>query len=155
MFGEISEACDLASRLEVIGSMRVEILASGARRRHWSADEKTKIVAETLAAGAKVSEVARKLGIAPSLIFAWRREARAKELGEPVAPGLIPVHVAAPRPTVVMQSTPASAQPRPARSAEKKASLIEIDLGGGRHVRVDANVDAEALGRVLDVLGRR
>ena len=152
---EIWETCDLDSWFEVIGSMRVENLASGERRRHWSADEKTKIVAETLVAGAKVPEVARKHAIAPSLIFAWRREAREKELDEPVAPGLIPVHVAAPRPIVVMPSTPASAQPRPARSAGKKASLIEIDLGGGRRVRVDANVDAEALGRVLDVLERR
>jgi transposase len=37
----------------------------------------------------------------------------------------------------------------------KKAGLIEIDLGGGKRVRVDANVDAAALGRVLDVLGGR
>ena len=76
--------------------MRVEILANGKQRRHWSADDRTRIVAEASAAGAKVSDVARKHGIAPSLIFAWRREARAKELGEPAAPGLVPVHVAAP-----------------------------------------------------------
>src|ERR1035437_10196099 len=39
---------------EVIESMRVEILRSGERRRHWSPDERTRIVAETLTAGAKV-----------------------------------------------------------------------------------------------------
>jgi hypothetical protein len=33
--------------------------------------------------------------------------------------------------------------------------LIEIRLGGGRWVRVDASVDAAALARVLDVLERR
>jgi hypothetical protein len=33
--------------------------------------------------------------------------------------------------------------------------LIEIHLGGGRRVRVDASVDAAALARVLDVLERR
>jgi transposase len=33
--------------------------------------------------------------------------------------------------------------------------MIEIDLGDGKRVRVDANVDADALGRVLDVLGRK
>jgi transposase len=33
--------------------------------------------------------------------------------------------------------------------------MIEIDLGGSKRVRVDANVDADALGRVLDVLGRK
>jgi hypothetical protein len=30
--------------------------------------------------------------------------------------------------------------------------LIEISLGGGKRVPVDANVDASALARVLDVL---
>ena len=35
----------------------------------------------------------------------------------------------------------------------KKA--IEIELGGGRRVRVDRDVDAAALRRVLDVLARR
>jgi hypothetical protein len=32
---------------------------------------------------------------------------------------------------------------------------MEIDLGGGKRIRVDAHVDADALGRVLDVLGRK
>jgi hypothetical protein len=36
---------------------------------------------------------------------------------------------------------------------EKTSSLI--DLGTGKRVRVDANVDADALGRVLDVLNCR
>ena len=135
--------------------MRVEILRSGERRRHWSLDERTRIVAETLTAGAKVSEVARKHGIAPSSIFAWRREARAKELGEPAALGLVPVHVAAPDPTGAMANAPAEEPPRSARSVAKKIGLIEIDLGGSKRVRVDADVDADALGRVLDVLERR
>jgi len=37
----------------------------------------------------------------------------------------------------------------------KRRGLIEIELGDGKRVSVDENVDAEALGRVLDVLGRR
>jgi transposase len=36
-----------------------------------------------------------------------------------------------------------------------RSGLIEIRLGGGRWVRVDAGVDAAALARVLDVLERR
>jgi len=39
--------------------------------------------------------------------------------------------------------------------AASRTGLIEISLGGGRRVRVDANVDASALARVLDVLERR
>jgi transposase len=151
---EIDEACDLESRLEVTGSMRVEILANGKQRRHWSLEDRTRILADASATGAKVSDVARKHAIAPSLIFAWRREARAKELGESETPVLAPVHVM-PRPTAALQRALAEEPPRLARSAAKKTGMIEIDLGDGKRVRVDTDADADALGRVLDVLERR
>jgi transposase len=37
-------------------------------------------------------------------------------------------------------------------SAPRRSGLIEIVLGRGRRVRVDRDVDAEALRRVLQVL---
>jgi len=37
----------------------------------------------------------------------------------------------------------------------RRRGLIEIELGGSTRVSVDENVDADALGRVLDVLSRR
>ena len=46
------------------------------RRRRWSRDEKARMVEETLAPGAVVSEVARRHGVAQSLLFTWRRLAR-------------------------------------------------------------------------------
>jgi transposase len=41
------------------------------------------------------------------------------------------------------------------RASKGTRGLIEIDLGGGRRLKVDADVDADALSRVLDVLDRR
>jgi transposase len=41
------------------------------------------------------------------------------------------------------------------RAGSVRSGIIEISLGGGRRVRVDASVDAAALARVLDVLERR
>jgi transposase len=134
--------------------MQVEILNSGKRRCHWSAEEKARVVAETLAVGAKVAEVARKHGITPSRIFAWRREARAKEHGEPAAPGLVKVHVVASPTTAARQDVRAEELPLSAQGA-RRTGIIEIDLGDGRCLRVDAGVDADALGRVLDVMRRQ
>ena len=134
--------------------MQVEILNSGKRRCHWSPEEKARIVAETLAAGAKVAKVARKHGITPSQIFAWRREARAKEHGEPAAPALVKVHVVASPTTAARQDVRAEELLRLAQEA-KRTGIIEIDLGDGRCLRVDAEVDADALSRVLDVMRRR
>jgi transposase len=42
-------------------------------RRRWTADEKVEIVQESLAPGASVTEVARRHGVNPNLIYAWRR----------------------------------------------------------------------------------
>ena len=56
--------------------IRVEVLGGVERRRRWSDDEKMRIIAETLAPGAKVAAVARRHGVSPSLLFFWRRQAR-------------------------------------------------------------------------------
>src|ERR1700709_75984 len=56
--------------------MRVEVLGVVERRRRWSQDEKARIVEETLVAGAKVTDVARRNGVAASVVFTWRRQAR-------------------------------------------------------------------------------
>ncbi|WP_456814677.1 transposase [Bradyrhizobium sp. USDA 4529] len=56
--------------------MRVEVLGGLERRRRWSQDDKARIVEETLVPGAKVTEVARRNGVAASLVFTWRRQAR-------------------------------------------------------------------------------
>uniref|UniRef100_A0A973VWI4 Transposase n=1 Tax=Bradyrhizobium septentrionale TaxID=1404411 RepID=A0A973VWI4_9BRAD len=47
--------------------MRVEVLGGLERRRRWSQDDKARIVEETLAPGAKVTEVARRNGVAAGL----------------------------------------------------------------------------------------
>src|SRR5258707_10832556 len=72
--------------------MRVEVLGGLERRRRWSQDDKARIVEETLAPGAKVTEVARRNGVAASLVFTWRRQARTAER---VVPCFAPVQIAA------------------------------------------------------------
>jgi transposase len=59
---------------------RVEIRSGVGRRRRWSDAEKGRIVAESFAAGAVVSEVARRHEISPQHLFAWRKAARAGQL---------------------------------------------------------------------------
>src|SRR5258706_13580606 len=66
--------------------MRVEVLGGIERRRRWSQDDKMRIVEETLVPGAKVTEVARRNGVAASVVFTWRRQARTVEKGPCFAP---------------------------------------------------------------------
>jgi transposase-like protein len=56
---------------------RIELITGAGRRRRWSSEDKARIVEESLANGVSVSEVARRHGLSPQQLFAWRREARA------------------------------------------------------------------------------
>jgi transposase-like protein len=53
------------------------------RRRRWSNADKGRIVAESFAPGAAVSEVARRHEITPQHLFAWRKAARHGQLALP------------------------------------------------------------------------
>src|SRR5271165_5629499 len=65
------------------GFRRIEILTGPGRRRRWSAEEKARIVEETLVPGARVSEVARRWQVCSQQVFGWRRTARKDLTGEP------------------------------------------------------------------------
>ena len=111
-------------------------------RRRWSRAEKLALVAET--AGASVSAVARKHGIASSLVFRWRRGlGGGVKMSKPGA-GTAFIPVALPAPVVA-----------PVTAAVPGGGVIEIELVGGCRVRVDASVDLNALKRVIAVLEAR
>ena len=123
------------------------------RRRRWSKDEKARIVEETLTPGAVVSEVARRHGVAQSLLFTWRRLARTTEPTGRDGSILLPVEIDA---TARLAGSESARASHPATNGRRaKPGLIEIELGSGSRVRVDNDVDADALRRVLSVLGER
>lgn len=120
------------------------------RRRRWSAASKARLVEETLVPGAVVSEVARRHGVAQSLLFSWRRQAREEASPEGVDSILLPVEIAPPAPAAEDAHSRAAASRR-----RRPSGTIEIELGSGKRVRVDNEVDADALRRVLSVLDER
>jgi transposase len=131
--------------------MQVKVLGAE-RRRRWSYDEKVRLVEETLQAGETVCGVARRHGLAQSLLFTWRRQARQGRLGGEAVPALVPVEIT---PTPAPASTCAAQPPSLPPAQRARSGIIEIELGGGCRVRVDRDVDAEALQRVLELLRRR
>jgi transposase len=91
--------------------------------------------------------------VAQSLLFTWRRVARTADPAGRDGSILLPVEIDA------MAPPPRSEAARPARPAaggrRTRPGVIEIELGSGNRVRVDNDVDADALRRVLGVLGER
>jgi hypothetical protein len=51
----------------------IEIITDSVRRRRWSSAEKLRIVEETLDGRESISVVARRNGVAPNLLYRWRR----------------------------------------------------------------------------------
>src|SRR5476649_1762858 len=103
--------------------MRVEVLGGVERRRRWSRDDKMRIIEETLAPGAVVTEIARRHGIATSLVFTWRRSRLATVAS--AGPRLVPVQVAA-------AESVQSIQAPTAIPARKRRGVIVIEFGDGK-----------------------
>lgn len=116
---------------------RLEVISVGARQR-WTPDRKRALVLETFAPGAKVNAVARRNGVAASLLFAWRKQMR-EQLGfggppePPGPPRFLPLEI----------------------TAAASASTLELELTGGSRLRVTGAIDADLVAAVIQALARR
>ena len=121
---------------EVREVRRLEVINGALGRRRWSAEAKARIVAESLAPGVVISEVARRHDLRPQQLFAWRHQARQGRLALPAEElSFVPV--------VGERSRCADRRvPRPGRA------VIEVALGGAV-VRVPPEVDGKLLAKVL------
>jgi transposase len=52
---------------------RFELITGEPRRRHWTTEQKLQIIEESFLPGETVSSVARRRGVAPNLLYRWRR----------------------------------------------------------------------------------
>src|SRR6266567_2274957 len=118
---------------------RVEIRSGVGRRRRWSDEDKGRIVAESYAPGAVVSEIARRHEISPQHLFAWRKAAARNgqlALAADEAAVFVPVMMA----------------PQKAEVAKRSAlPSITIEMAGVV-VRVECGVDVGWLAAVLRVM---
>jgi transposase len=117
---------------------RLEVVDTG-RRRRWSEDEKLRIVTESHGGPRLVSSTARRYGVSPSLLFAWRRSFRA-----------VPIAKSAGEPAFV----PAVVVPEAAPALQGDPSRVEIVLANGRRLVVDAGIDVVAVARLVAILER-
>ena len=97
--------------------------------RDWSAEEKARLIAETLQPWANVSAIARAEGLDPSQLYGWRRKA--------VASGSVAPVVKA-----------ADEQVGFARVETVAGSAVEIVIGDVV-VRVSGDIETEHLAKVL------
>ena len=141
-------------------SRRMEVITGRERRRRWTAEQKREIAAESLQPGTSPVMVARRYGISSGLLYTWRQQLLCGVLGAvtdtkqrfvrvDVVSGLPQLEATSP---ADLELAP-SAAPLTSPAAEPDGR-IEIMLSGGAKVRVDAQVNEDALRRVLAALER-
>jgi transposase len=118
---------------------RLEVLTGVVSRRRWSQDDKARIVEESLAPGATVSDVARRHDIRPQQLFGWRRGMRIAD-PEP-AMTFVPALLEPP-------AKPERSELRPGRARRGDIEL-EID---GVVVRVCRGAEAKTVAAVIKAL---
>ena len=111
-------------------------------RRRWTDEERRQAVKETQ--HLPVSAVARKHGMAKSLLFRWRKEAGLSGKRRQIE-GFVPVRID----TAPAISLPLPSVPMP---VTHEAGSIEIELVGGIKLRVSGTVRPEALRQVIAAL---
>jgi transposase len=154
----IDESAHTTSRTSA-RNPRMEIITRGERRRSWTADQKSQIVAESLGPELTPTEVARKHGISTGQLYTWRRQRLNIQTAvvTRAAPRFAEVDLA-PGPSPVEATDPQSLEapaPLAPLAPSRPEGLIEVVLPGGVVVRMDAHVDGGALRRVLAALEGR
>lgn len=135
------------------GAQRFEVFTGAGKRREWPPEVKVSIVAECYSGGETVSAVARRHGLDPSQLFAWRRDLRRQMEKE----GLL-LSSAEPETTTFVPAViePAiSADPAPPRRSRRHrratAAAVELEIDGVA-VKIARGADAGVIEAVIEAL---
>ncbi len=112
------------------------LITGGERRRRWSDEERAQILAAINEPGAVVAEVARRADICTSLVYKWRREARA----EAGASGFAQLVVETPQ-----------QPPTLAAANEPDSGAIQVEMKNAR-IRIGANAPLALISATLKAL---
>jgi transposase len=138
---------------ETASVQRLEVITGTGRRRRFSGAYKARIVEETLAPDAVVSEVARRHGLTPQQLFGWRRQARDAASAEVRAPMFVPAVMEAPGVEGRQQVAPLrrnGKRPR-ASKAEGECGIIAVEIGE-MTIRIGRGADADTVAAVISAL---
>lgn len=126
-------------------SGRIEVVARVSGRRHWTVEQKLAILRDAFGPNGSVRDTVERHEVGSGQLYTWRQQAMSGTLAgvsRPTAPAFAQVQIA--------QAEPIPPLPAPPEPTGK----IGIELLSGVRLSVDAGVDAEALARVLSVVGR-
>lgn len=129
----------------------LEIISTVERRRRWTAEEKVAILDQALRPGGSIAAAADRNDVSRSLIYLWRKQARAGSmpgvaLNSEAAAKFVPVRLAGPQARSTGADGPSA---RPCRCC---AAVIEIVLSNGRVIKTVDGIDPDVLARYVAAL---
>jgi len=122
----------------------IEVLAAedAGCRRHWSDEDKVRIVEESFRGHRQGSATARRYGISRSLLSSWRRAYREGTLGgSDLGGGCVPIVMEEAAPAAMGHSAPPSENAR-----------IDIALANGRRLTLPTSLPPSRLAALLAVV---
>ena len=129
---------------------RMTVIARVSGRRLWTVDQKLLMLRDAFGSGGGVRTAMERHEVSSGQLYTWRKQAMSGELSGFSAPALSPP---LPGPLPCFAAVEIAEQEQPHVVAEPTGQ-IGITLSSGIKLTVDAGVDAEALARVLSVVGR-
>jgi transposase len=132
---------------------RLEIFTGSGRRRNWSAEDKAAIITESYGGVETVCAVARRHGLTPSQLFAWRRQARrsAADEEEAVPPAFVPAIVETTASNETDQERGVQGHAGRCEPDQPVSGIIEVAMGGVM-VRVGRGAEAKMVAAVIRAL---
>jgi len=138
------------------GAQRFEVFTGAGKRRDWPPEMKVSIVAECYAGREGVSAVARRHGLDPSQVYAWRRDLRQQFENEGLTFPSAGPEAAAFVPAVFEPG--AVSDPAPVRRARQRlramATAVELEIDGVA-VKIARGADTGVITAVIEALSRR
>ena len=137
------------------------VLAGRERHRRFSVGEKLAIVGESYAPGVLMRDVMARYGLASSVIYTWRKQAREGRLGGGTPLMFAPVAIVEPADSAAKPEDIDPAEPlshsqmesEPMEQAsQSESTTMAVALPDGVRILVNNGVDEGALGKVLRAL---
>jgi len=146
-------------------SSRITVIDRVSGRRYWTVEQKMAMLRDAFGSGGCVRTAMDRHEVTSGQLYSWRRQAMSGELsGKPISAPTVPVfaevRIAESGPAVPALPPP---MPPPLAALSGPVELpisvepggrIGIELPSGIRLTVDSGVDADALRRVLSVIGQ-
>jgi transposase len=134
---------------------RMTVIARVSGRRRWTVEQKLLMLRDAFGSGGCVRTAMERHEVSSGPLYTWRNQAMSGELTGMAAsvlplPGPVPCFAE----VAIAEVPPLLSAPVLSGPAQVPSGQIGIELSCGIKLTLDAGFDADALARVLSVVGR-